>query len=116
MFMGETQTMRFVSSAMQVHGGQCATLHSDKKKKQVCATTVPEKMWCAVGVSVYTFRFPATQSPPRQRHGIVNGATECSIQRHGGTCIFTKLPLLRQVSTRLFRPATRRIGDGLKLL
>ena len=30
--------------------GQCVTVHSDNKLKQVCATTVHKRMWCAVGV------------------------------------------------------------------
>ena len=42
--------------------GQCVTVHSDNKQKQVCATTAHEKMWCAVGVlstqNIWLLGFP----------------------------------------------------------
>ena len=67
--LGETQTMCFVTGAMQVHGGQRVTVHSDNKLKPVCATTVHQKMWCAVGVSVYARRLPGDEISGK-RHDI----------------------------------------------
>ena len=50
--------------------GPCVTANCDKKSKQVRATTVHEKMWCAVGVSVYTpRRLPGDQISGLNKEG-----------------------------------------------
>ena len=50
MFLGETQTMCFRDLSHAGAWGQCATVHSGNKLKQVCATIVHEKIVHAVGV------------------------------------------------------------------
>ena len=53
MFLGETHTMCFVTGATQVHGVNVWLYTLTTRLRRDCATTVQEKKWCAVGVSVY---------------------------------------------------------------
>ena len=54
------------SWAVQVHGDQCVTGTLTRRLRNKCATTVHEKMWCAVGVSTppvdcQEISFPASE-------------------------------------------------------